>query len=73
MKTEAQIKAQKNWEAKNREKSNYLKYKYSAKTFIKKADLADRKEFLNEIIKSIDNKEDLQELQGLINDRLQEL
>jgi hypothetical protein len=56
-KTEAQLKAQKNWDSKNRDHSNYLKYKSSAKTFIRNKA----------------TKEDLQELQQLINDRLQEL
>lgn len=56
-KTDAQIKAQKNWNAKNREHSNYLKYKSSTKTFINKKA----------------SKEDLQELQTLISDRLREV
>jgi hypothetical protein len=55
-KTDAQIKAQKNWESKNREKSNYLKYKSSTKTFIRNKA----------------TKEDIQEIIELANKRLQE-
>lgn len=51
-KTEAQLKAQKNWESKNREQSNYLKYKSSTKTFIKKA----TKEDLIEVIELANKK-----------------
>ena len=55
--SQAQLQAVKNWNSNNRELSNYIKYRSSAKTFInKKATI-----------------EDLQELQGLINIRLKEI
>jgi hypothetical protein len=48
-------KARKNWDINNREQSNYIKARNSAKSFIRKA-----------------NKDDLKELQTLINTRLEE-
>jgi hypothetical protein len=48
-------KARKNWDLNNREQSNYIKARNSAKSFIRKA-----------------TKDDLKELQTLINTRLEE-
>lgn len=55
--SEAQLKATKNWQTKNREQSNYTKGKSATKSFIRNKA----------------TKEDLQELIQLINDKLQEL
>ncbi|MBN1076050.1 hypothetical protein DVV91_17150 [Clostridium botulinum] len=55
--SEAQQRAIKNWDKKNREKSNYIKAKSATKSFIKNKA----------------TKEDLQELIQLINDKIQEL
>jgi hypothetical protein len=54
---DCQKKAQKNWVDKNRDRSNYIKAKGSCKSFIRNKA----------------TKEDLQELQRLINEKLQEL
>lgn len=54
--TESQLKAIKNWTENNREQSNYLKNRSTARNFIKKKA----------------TREDLLELQGLINERLNE-
>lgn len=55
--TEAQIRAQKNWDAKNREHSNYLKTRSTTKSFIRNRA----------------TREDLEDLLQLIYDKLQEL
>ncbi|WP_252225334.1 MULTISPECIES: hypothetical protein [unclassified Clostridium] len=52
--SDAQQRAIKNWDQKNREKSNYIKSKSACKSFIKNKA----------------TKEDLQEILQLINDRL---
>jgi ribosomal protein S20 len=49
--TEAQIKAQKRYDDKNRERRTYVKQRSTAKTFIRKADLEDLLE-LKEMIES---------------------
>lgn len=55
--SDAQQRAIKNWDKKNREKSNYIKSKSATKSFIKNKA----------------TKEDLEELIQLINDKIQEL
>ncbi|MBY6838798.1 hypothetical protein [Clostridium botulinum] len=55
--SDAQQRAIKNWDKKNREKSNYIKAKSACKSFIKNKA----------------TKEDLQELIQLINDKIQEI
>ncbi len=55
--TEAQIRAQKNWDAKNRERSNYLKTRSTTKSFIRNRA----------------TREDLEDLLQLIYDKLQDL
>jgi len=55
--SQAQLQAVKNWNSNNRELSNYIKYRSSAKTFINKKATID----------------DLKELQELINNRLKEI
>jgi len=55
--TDAQVRAQKNWDDKNREHSSYLKSRSSAKSFIRnKATL-----------------EDLEEIEKLISERKEKL
>lgn len=49
--TEAQIKAQRRYDDKNRERRTYVKQRSTAKTFIRKADLEDLLE-LKEMIES---------------------
>lgn len=56
-KTDAEVKAQKNWESKNKEYSNYLKSRSTARSFINKKA----------------TKEDLTELQQLIINKLKEV
>lgn len=55
--TEAQIRAQKKWDEKNREHSSYLKSRSSARSFIKNKA----------------TEEDLKEIENLINERKQQL
>lgn len=55
--TEAQIRAQKNWDAKNRERSNYLKTRSTTRSFIRNRA----------------TREDLEDLLQLIYDKLQDL